>query len=259
MQRRMSWSLLVPAAVAVLLAACAPPPDAPVAFTATAVDPLIVHLSWTDASDDEDGFRIEARLDGSAEFAAVAEASADETSFDLPVAPGTTYHFRVCAFRGRSDSAFTAEADAVTPVEPVVLPASFPQKVLVEEITGTWCGYCPDGAWRLQQLVDDHPGLVYGAAHHDDALTYDATDFGGVRRPAWETSRSYPSGAVNRLPTGADVFVDRGEWSGKVDSILTSPTTDLGLRVRTVRIGEPGRHRRDSRFPVRPFGPGPAG
>ena len=42
------------------------------------------------------------------------------------------------------------------------VPYSFTKKVLIEEFTGAWCGYCPDGAHRLENTINANNGNVIG-------------------------------------------------------------------------------------------------
>ncbi len=58
-----------------------------------------------------------------------------------------------------------------------------PKRIVAEEATGTWCGYCPRGAVYMDQMVEDYPDLFIPLAVHngpndpmkvveyDDALT----------------------------------------------------------------------------------------
>ena len=48
------------------------------------------------------------------------------------------------------------------------VPSTFTQKALVEEFTGEWCGYCPDGAVILKGIETQYGGKVIGASIHDD-------------------------------------------------------------------------------------------
>ena len=32
---------------------------------------------------------------------------------------------------------------------------------LIEEFTGAWCGYCPDGAYRVKNLINANDGIRY--------------------------------------------------------------------------------------------------
>ena len=74
----------------------------------------------------------------------------------------------------------TISFDVVTPSEfsdtssflPGSAPSNFTQKVILEEITGTWCSACPQGAYYLDQAVTSNPDLIMGAAYHSGISSY---------------------------------------------------------------------------------------
>lgn len=75
------------------------PLTAPAELTATIQYASRVELSWTDRSDDEDGFYIERSTNG--EFKKIGLVVANQTSFiDENASFGQTYYYRVQAFKG---------------------------------------------------------------------------------------------------------------------------------------------------------------
>ena len=47
----------------------------------------------------------------------------------------------------------------------------YPYKVVVEEGTATWCGFCPRGIVGVQEMKKKYPDSFIGiAAHRDDPL-----------------------------------------------------------------------------------------
>ncbi len=91
-------------------------PDAPAGLAATAIDFDQVHLTWTDNSDNESGFRIERKTGAAGEFAFVGNASADATSFtDKSLQPDTEYFYRIASYiNGAQSSEHSNEASATT-------------------------------------------------------------------------------------------------------------------------------------------------
>ncbi len=96
--------------------------------------------------------------------------------------------------------------------------------VLLEEGTGTWCGYCPDGSQRIQETIEpNYPRCIAVAFHNgsSDAMTISGDPFNSVY------ITSFPGGAIDRVPfthtiSGSPVTsvnVNRGFWS-----------TDVGVR-----------------------------
>jgi hypothetical protein len=93
-------------------------PAAPTGLAATPDGPTAITLAWTDASDNESGFRIERRTDTGA-FAPVTTAAADATGIaDTGLTASTTYVYRVLAYNSVGDSAWTAEVRATTTAQP---------------------------------------------------------------------------------------------------------------------------------------------
>jgi hypothetical protein len=87
-----------------------PPPAAPTNLAATAISTSQINLSWTDASSNEGGFKIE-RCAGSTctNFAQVAQAGAGVTSFaNSGLSKAVTYRYRICAFNSGGNSAYSS-------------------------------------------------------------------------------------------------------------------------------------------------------
>jgi thiol-disulfide isomerase/thioredoxin len=79
-----------------------------------------------------------------------------------------------------------------------------PQNVVIDEFTGTWCGWCPDGAVILNNILDQQPSAIAVAMHSGDSLETAQTDsFAAFYSPA------YPMACINR---GGEP-VSRGGWS----------------------------------------------
>ncbi|MBN1674989.1 MAG: fibronectin type III domain-containing protein [Kiritimatiellae bacterium] len=92
------------------------PPAAPSALAATAVSPTEVALTWADNSDNEDGFSVERRVSGSAEWVPAAGPPANTTACtDAGLTPGTGYRYRVSAHNAAGRSALSETASVDTP------------------------------------------------------------------------------------------------------------------------------------------------
>ncbi len=69
-----------------------------------------ITLAWDDGSTNEDGFRVERKLQGGSTFALVATVGANVTAYeDREVSAGTTYCYRVCAWNGSGTSGYSNE------------------------------------------------------------------------------------------------------------------------------------------------------
>lgn len=88
---------------------CPPPPAAPTGLAATVVDQDI-QLTWTDASDDEDGFRIRRRVMPDGEYFTFVEYPSNATfGIDVVFRPGETNCYEVAAYNAGGES-WSAEA-----------------------------------------------------------------------------------------------------------------------------------------------------
>src|SRR5438094_395219 len=113
------------------------------------------------------------------------------------------------------------------------VPSTFTQKVLVEEITGEWCGYCPDGLLKLEDAENSAPGKVYGASvHNGDPFTIQPfdNDF-----EATFPVGGYPQAMVNRVAQSSQIFLDR-PWTGYCSSQLAN-IAECGLAMSSYTVG----------------------
>ena len=88
---------------------------APTGLTAMAVSSSRVKLAWQDNSDNESGFRVQRRVDGSSDWVGIGTTAANATTFlDEGLEPLTAYHYRVQGFNITGVSAFSNETAART-------------------------------------------------------------------------------------------------------------------------------------------------
>lgn len=80
------------------------PPAAPTDLTANILEGG-VHLTWKDASDNEDNFVLENKAAGEADFSVVIELPFDSVTYhDIDVMAGTAYTYRVKAVNAGGES-----------------------------------------------------------------------------------------------------------------------------------------------------------
>ncbi|HEX6629032.1 MAG TPA: fibronectin type III domain-containing protein [Gemmatimonadaceae bacterium] len=106
-------------------------PRPPTALSATAASGTRINLAWTDNSTDESGFRVERAPDvngAPGTFTLIASVAANVTTYgNTGLVIGTRYWYRVRAYNGVGNSAYTNIADATTlslPAAPTNLQAA---------------------------------------------------------------------------------------------------------------------------------------
>jgi hypothetical protein len=93
------------------------PPNAPSNLVATVASATQISLSWTDNSNNEDGFRIERKTEPSGTWSEIATVSANVTTYqNSGLTTGTTYCYRVRAYNSYGNSSYSNEACA-TPTD----------------------------------------------------------------------------------------------------------------------------------------------
>jgi len=123
--------------------------------------------------------------------------------------------------------------------------------VLLEEGTGTWCGYCPDGSQRLQQTVEPAvPHFITVAFHNGDPLALPGDPFNGT------FIHGFPGGAIDRLKwnhggtiqANDSVNDNRGYWLSDVQGVAAqSPnfqvdmTSSYNATTRVITITVTGK------------------
>ncbi len=72
--------------------------------------------------------------------------------------------------------------------------STFTQKVLIEDFTGAWCGWCPRVAWALEQVEEVSEDVVGVAIHYGDDYHYSGPFSNSIQSIA----NSYPTAYINR-------------------------------------------------------------
>ena len=100
------------------------PPAAPTSLSATTISSSQINLSWTDNSNNENGFKVEQSTDG-ANFTQIAMLAGNTVSFSATgLSPSTTYTYRVMSFNDGGNSQFSNTASATTLAAPPAVPAA---------------------------------------------------------------------------------------------------------------------------------------
>ncbi|MCZ7555217.1 MAG: Omp28-related outer membrane protein [Bacteroidia bacterium] len=107
------------------------------------------------------------------------------------------------------------------------------QNVLMEEGTGTWCGFCPYGADSLKAMIERFPGRVHGIAYHGGSATEPmqtvSTGFwtGIIKLTGW------PQGSVNRIVFKGQSApaISRSLWNSSITEVLQTRRSPISLNV----------------------------
>ena len=90
----------------------------------------------------------------------------------------------------------------------ITITAQPVKKVLFEQHTGTWCGWCVDGTYKLDQILEANPGVVIPVKLHNGAsdkmsLPVQLEIANGLSIPG------YPAGCIDRHQFDGNYFPNR--------------------------------------------------
>lgn len=121
----------------------------------------------------------------------------------------------------------TYASNNIAECELIALSQSFPRKAVMEELTGTWCGWCPRGAVAIENLKRDYPNEFIAIAIHGPSDSNDPFKAASYMELA-DAGFGFPSAILNRLTVvdpyyGFDTNVNYG-IKDVVDIITKLPT-----------------------------------
>jgi thiol-disulfide isomerase/thioredoxin len=100
------------------------------------------------------------------------------------------------------------------------------KNVLVEEYSGAWCGWCPDGARLLEDLMTNNNNVIGVTVHAGDDMEIE--DAAGILTDSYVAG--YPSGSIDRvLFEGEDaIAAGRYDWDS-LNTVRTSHLTPVSV------------------------------
>jgi hypothetical protein len=126
---------------------------------------------------------------------------------------------------------------------------------LVEEGTGAWCGWCPDGAQVIEETIEPHgtstnyPRALIASFHNSHHAPYAPDDAMELPGDPFNSSTGYitafPMGTVDRTAVSGSVGLDRNQWASAVGTqnaltpkfdVSMKSTYDTTTRLLTVAI-----------------------
>ena len=101
-------------------------------------------------------------------------------------------------------------------IEIMPTPITFKQNVVVEDFTGTWCGWCPRVSEAVRLLKQETSDAIVVAIHNGDAMQFSQE---GAIRQAFNVT-GFPTALLNRQerwssPQPSNVAQVTGKMSGK--------------------------------------------
>jgi len=120
-----------------------------------------------------------------------------------------------------------ASANKILNGEIRILSHSFPRRVVMEEGTGTWCGFCPRGAVGMAMMKEKYPDTFIGiAVHNGDPMTI--MDYNNFMTSNF--INSFPSAVVNRkTDLITDPYPDFGAENAYQSEITKMPIAGIQL------------------------------
>jgi hypothetical protein len=89
---------------------------------------------------------------------------------------------------------FTSETRTVTIEDNASTPTAYQRKALIEDYTGTWCGFCPRVSVGIELAQEASDNVVAVAIHNSDPM---ANSFGGQMENAVDI-QGFPTAWINR-------------------------------------------------------------
>lgn len=169
-------------------------------------------------------------VQGSADVAISSRLGAEEmvtvTFAPLPQSGVYPLSFEITRVNGQPNASrqATFEADVnVVAFQPVSRP-------LMEEATGTWCGWCPRGWLALEKMNELYPDFIGVAWHNNDPMAITNSfpfDYGGY----------YPRAAINRTYNALDPYKGQGNNDFGIYDLYAHAAEAFGVADLTL-VGE---------------------
>jgi Outer membrane protein Omp28 len=113
------------------------------------------------------------------------------------------------------------------------IPQDFTRRILLEEHSGTWCGWCPLAKETSEKLTAN-ARVIAVEIHYNDEMTADKEKvFNPLKNkygyPAW------PSGMVNRRKSivGTTYIIGESDWTVNVEDFLKTEKTTAGIAIES--------------------------
>ncbi|HZT21837.1 MAG TPA: autotransporter-associated beta strand repeat-containing protein [Verrucomicrobiae bacterium] len=242
----------------------AQPPLAPSGLTATAVAANQINLIWINNATNEDGFNLERSTNGG-NYTTIAITPAGVTNYsDTGLAAGTTYFYRVQAFRSCwGNSAYSTPASATTFVPPApVTPVGLVAVPGNDQISLSWIASAGADSYNLKRgtssgnetLLTNLTGTTYTDTGLVNGTTYyyvvSAVNAGGEGANSSEVSATpepfviaYWTNQITRTPQSWDTDAN---WT----NVATYPNAVGTIANMTANIPAPQTNNLDQNITI---------
>jgi hypothetical protein len=122
----------------------------------------------------------------------------------------------------------------------VTISSSVPaKKVLLEQYTGAWCGWCPDGYTALSSIVSTNTNVVAASIHDNDKMsTTEGTNL------ITDYTPTFPSATIDQyyFPANEKMSIERVNWNDYITQRLamevpaTVTVTNINYNAMTQQI-----------------------
>lgn len=133
----------------------------------------------------------------------------------------------------KDDESGTGSSNNNSTETPIV--GKFKKNVLIEDFTGTWCGYCPRVAYGIQKVEEEGlaaiPVAIHRGSTNPGASGYDPFNFDASALESYIGLTGYPTAKLNR----------KTDWSNEASTYepknLIKLNSDLGLALNSTVSG----------------------
>ncbi len=185
-----------------------------------------------------------------------------KVDFDQPIVPGSTQTVTISGIPNEEEGIFEltstlVQVNGVDIANPVSLTSAYgsyangyDRRPVIEEGTGTWCGFCPRGIVMMEYLKKNYPDWIRIAVHVSDRMSVNSysgwvNQFSGGNAPVAVTNRVIETpvagaydeyykpiyDAVTEYPAYAKVTLAKAICSEDGKKVSISSTTEVACDV----------------------------